>query len=88
MARNGIANSNEPVYVYDPKFDITIKFMKEDMKRTEVIAWLLKNGVHKNSIEGILYVRKRTYKVQLKSEAVWTTLPDLLPSEVGPLKTG
>ena len=65
MARNGIANSNEPVYVYDPKFDITIKFMKEDMKRTEVIAWLLKNGVHKNSIEGILYVRKGTYEVQL-----------------------
>ena len=52
----------EPLYIYDPKFDVKIVF-EEDLRRTEVIAWLLRNGIHKHSLNGVIYLRKKEYEV-------------------------
>lgn len=54
-------------YVYDPKYDVKIVF-RDEMKRTDVIAWLLKCGIHKHSLSGVLYLRQKEYEVELSSE--------------------
>ena len=53
-------------YVYDPKFDVTITFLK-DITRPDVIAWLLKNGIHKHMLTGVLMKKKSEWEIQLTS---------------------
>ena len=50
----------DAVYLYDPKFDVKITF-QDELKRTDVIAWLMRNGIHKHSLNGFLYLRKKKF---------------------------
>ena len=41
---------------------------RDEMKRTDVIAWLRKCGIHKHSLNGVLYLRQKEFEVELSSE--------------------
>lgn len=69
IAAGSVSNGKPKVFVYDPKCDVKVTFV-EDIKRSEVLQWLINHGIFKHAISALMYVRKKTYEIQLTSEEV------------------
>ena len=70
MSYSGATRKGSPreaEFVYDPKTDMLITF-KEEKTRKQVVAWLLKNSIYGNMMNGLIKKNKHKWEIGLVTE--------------------